>query len=75
MKPAVVRYRFWPLAFLLVTTLVLGAGALRFRIARDLSFLVPQNHPYTRVNQEMEEDFGGGNLVSVGLRFRKRQHF
>ena len=75
MKPAVVRYRFWPLAFLLVTTLVLGAGALRFRIARDLSFLVPQNHPYTRVNQEMEEDFGGGNLVSVGLRFRKGNIF
>lgn len=75
MEPKVVRYRFWLSAFLFVITLILGAGALKFRITRDLSFLIPQNHPYTPVNEEMEQDFGGGNLVSFGLQFQKGDVF
>ena len=75
MEPKIIRYRFWLLAFLLVVTLALGVGALRFGITRDLSFLIPQNHPYSRVNAEMEQDFGGGNLASFGLQFKKGDVF
>ena len=75
MEPKIIRHRFWLLAFLFVATLAMGVGALRFGLTKDLSFLAPQNHPYTRVNAEMEQDFGGGNLVSFGLRFKKGDVF
>lgn len=36
-------------------------------ISHDLSTIAPQKHPYVKLQREMERDFGGTNLVSIGL--------
>lgn len=36
-------------------------------ISHDLSTIAPKKHPYVKLQKEMERDFGGTNLVSIGL--------
>lgn len=56
--------------FLLAILAITGFFLFEMRhlkIFHDLSTIAPKKHPYVKLQKEMERDFGGTNLITIGL--------
>ncbi len=63
----IVRHRRPVFIALCAVTLFLGFHVGRLRIEVDPDRNLPQDHPYIKAQKEIDEDFGGKNLVIVGI--------
>jgi len=65
----------------IVLSLILGATLLfslalpRLRIYSDFSDLLPQNHPYIKVYNQIKENFGGANMIVLAIEVEKGSIF
>ncbi len=63
----IVRYRVWIVAANVAITLLLGFNLKNLRVEVDPDKNLPQHHPYIMAQNEIDEVFGGKNMVVIGI--------
>jgi predicted RND superfamily exporter protein len=66
-----VKRRKAVLATLLLVTMVMGFFASRVEIKTVFADLLPQNHPFVKVNNQFKQAYGGSNMVSIMVEVEK----
>jgi len=69
------RYRWGILGLGLLITLFFCFQLLNLKVKTDFNELLPQNHPYIKVHNEIRKSFGGANQVLLMLQVRKGDIF
>jgi predicted RND superfamily exporter protein len=64
---ACIRHRAAVAGGYAILTIILLATALRVEIKTVFEDLLPRNHPYVQVHEQIKQTFGGSNLVSIML--------
>lgn len=64
---ACIRHRLAVVIIYAILTAVMLATALRVEIKTVFEDLLPRNHPYIQVHEQLKQTFGGSNLVSIML--------
>ena len=58
-------------ATLLFVTVIMGIFASRVEIKTVFGDLLPQNHPFVKVNDKFKQGYGGSNVVSIMVEVKK----
>ncbi len=64
---ACIRRRRLVVAVYAIATLIMFGFALRVQVKTLFDDLLPRNHPYIQVHEQIKRTFGGSNLVSIML--------
>src|SRR6266446_3155408 len=62
-----IRHRLAVVVVYALLTLAMLSAALRVEIKTVFEDLLPRNHPYIQVHEQLKQTFGGSNLVSIML--------
>jgi predicted RND superfamily exporter protein len=68
---AIIRYRAIILLTIGVGTIFFAYESKNIKMAFGGGDIVPQGHPYVKINSKMSEEFGGSHLVAVVLRVKE----
>lgn len=71
----VIEYRFVVLALSLILTVFFAFQATKVKILTDLDDLAPQGHPYVKLDNRMNDLFGGHTLTLIGVVVKKGDIF
>lgn len=63
----VIKHRLLTLLLILLTTLFFSYQLLKLSLYPKFEDLLPTNHPFIKVHQEVKDKFGGANLVTIAL--------
>ncbi|MDR2187771.1 MAG: MMPL family transporter [Azonexus sp.] len=63
------------LALIIGVTLLFSLALPRLRIYSDFSDLLPQNHAYIKVYNQIKENFGGANMIVMAIEVEKGSIF
>ena len=55
------------LAAIFLLTLFFGAQIPALKMYSDFADLLPQSHPYIQLHNEIKDNFGGANVIIVGV--------
>jgi hypothetical protein len=62
---------FLVIGLILAMTLFFALNIPGLKIYSDFSDLLPQNHPYIKLHNEIKDTFGGANVVIVGIEVKE----
>jgi predicted RND superfamily exporter protein len=63
------------LALIAILTLVFALRIPGLKIFTDFADLLPQQHPYIELHNSIKDDFGGANVLVVGVEFKNGDIF
>lgn len=64
---ACIRHRFIVTVVIGLITALMAVSALRVDVKTVFADLSPRNHPYVKIHEKYQKDFGGSNIVSIML--------
>ncbi|MFZ3035877.1 MAG: efflux RND transporter permease subunit [Rugosibacter sp.] len=64
---ACIRHRLIVTVVIGLITVLMAVSALRVDVKTVFADLSPRNHPYVKIHEKYQKDFGGSNVVSIML--------
>ncbi|MFH0813103.1 MAG: efflux RND transporter permease subunit [Pseudomonadota bacterium] len=63
----IIGRRKWIIAVMIVVTIFFGYHISRVEMFTEFSDLLPQKHPYIKIHNRFQKEFGGANVITIAI--------
>jgi predicted RND superfamily exporter protein len=72
---AVIRWPLLTILLVVLATVAFGSQVGKLKMVLDPKRILPQDHPYVQLNNQIEEHFGGSRVVVIGVTVKEGDIF